>query len=106
MSTDLTVSTLKTALQQQTQPSFQLPDSSLVPAHCHITEIGISKSSLIDCGGTVSERQSAVVQLWHSKDVDHRLSANKWLTIIELAQSRLGVTDDLPVEVEYQTETT
>ncbi|MGI9345157.1 MAG: DUF6428 family protein, partial [Gammaproteobacteria bacterium] len=42
----------------------------------------------------------------HSKDVDHRLSANKWLTIIELAQSRLGVTDDLPVEVEYQTETT
>lgn len=81
---------------------FRLPDGSCVPAHFHVTELGVSSRRFIDCGGTVRETRAASLQLWTSVDVDHRLEGDKLARIIDVARERIGVTDDLEVEVEYQ----
>lgn len=81
--------------------SLVLPDGRAVPAEFHVTEVGRVRKDFIDCGGTVRQSESCVLQVWVAQgDVDHRLSAGKLAKIIALGASILG-GDDLPVEVEY-----
>jgi len=96
------LSAVKEALKGSTAIQFALPDGTLVPSHFHVTEVGKVTRHFIDCGGT--ERQDSVVnfQLWEADDYDHRLHPEKLVHIINLSESRLGINDDLPVEVEYQ----
>ena len=81
--------------------SFRLPDGTRVPAHFHVTEVGLLTRHYMDCGG--KERKDAVVnlQLWEAGDYDHRLSAQKLLRIFDISSKVLG-DEDLEVEVEYQ----
>lgn len=84
--------------------SFQLPNGQLVPAHFHVTEIGLVDKHFIDCGGTVRREQKANFQLWNANDYDHRLHPEKLVHIIELSERVLNIPD-LEIEVEYQGDT-
>ena len=80
---------------------WMLPDKSFVPAHYHITEVGRIQKDFIDCGGTVRSATSCLLQIWVAHDTDHRLETTKLATIMQIAKPLLK-SDDLPVEVEYE----
>ncbi len=82
---------------------INLPDGTRVPAHFHVTEVGEVTKNFIDCGGKLRNERKANFQLWNADDYDHRLHPGKLISIIELAQSKLGL-GDLEIEVEYQGE--
>lgn len=94
---------LKTALNAAPNklPRFVLPGGDSVPAHFHITEVGYVTKKFVDCGGTVREVASCVLQAWVSTDKDHRLSAGKLGSILNSAE-RVFPHDDLEVELEYE----
>ncbi len=96
------LSNIKTALQSAEGVTFQLPGGASVPAHFHVTEVGITTKHFIDCGGTVRTEQKANFQLWKADDTDHRLEPQKLLRIISLSEKTLGLDVNLDVEVEYQ----
>lgn len=80
--------------------AFVLPDGSAVAQHFHVTEVGRVRKDFIDCGGTVRQTDTCVLQVWVANDVDHKLEAGKLVKIIALGKAILG-DDDLPVEIEY-----
>jgi len=84
---------------------IMLPDRSFVPAHFHVTEVALVRKDFVDCGGTRRSTASCTLQIWVADDVDHRLNSSKLLKILELAQPVLG-TDELAVELEYETSVT
>ena len=100
----MNLSEIKSALSQVDEVIFTQPDGTRVPAHFHVTEVGTIEKHFIDCGGT--ERKESVVnfQLFTATDYDHRLSAQKLRSIIELSEQKLGMKN-LPIEVEYQGDT-
>lgn len=98
------LSEVKQALTGIDNLTFQLEDGTKVPAHFHITEVGSVKRHFIDCGGTIRKDEAINFQLWSSYDFHHRLKAEKLLSIIELAEDKLELTD-AEVEVEYQANT-
>lgn len=98
------VSEFKRVLQNIEHLQFALPNGAQVPAHFHITEAGLSTKHFIDCGGTVRLEKKATIQLWYSKDVDHRLSAGKLVGILNKAEV-LFLGEDLEIDIEYQGET-
>ena len=97
-------STIKNHLNYLETVNFQLQNGTLVPAHFHVTEVGIITKKFIDCGGTVREENVANFQLWDANDFEHRLKPAKLLNIIALSEKILGI-QDLEVEVEYQGDT-
>ncbi len=98
------LSTIKNHLSNLETVNFKLQNGTLVPAHFHVTEVGIITKKFIDCGGTVREENVANFQLWDANDVEHRLKPAKLLNIIALSEKILGM-QDLEVEVEYQGDT-
>lgn len=98
------LSELKENLGKLDSLTFTKANGQEVPSHFHITEAGLMTKHFIDCGGTIRDEKSVSLQLWEGKDTDHRLTAEKILTIINLSQKVLG-NEDLEVEVEYQTDT-
>lgn len=95
------LSEIKDLLPTLTDVNFELPDRTMVPAHFHVTEVGIITKNFIDCGGTVRNEKVANFQLWDANDTDHRLKPEKLLNIIHLSEKVLGM-EDLEIEVEYQ----
>jgi hypothetical protein len=100
----MTLSEIKNILQTSETVSFELQNGSSVPAHFHVTEVGMITKNFIDCGGTVRNEKVANFQLWNATDTDHRLEPQKLLNIISLSERILGI-EDLEIEVEYQSET-
>ena len=100
----MTLSEIKTVLNQSNNIAFQLPNGDLVPSHFHVTEVGKITKHFIDCGGTIRHEEIVNFQLWNANDYDHRLHPEKLLKIIELSEKVLGITD-LDIEVEYQGDT-
>jgi len=100
----MNLSTLKHILAQVENIIFQLEDGSVVPSHFHVTEIGLITKKFIDCGGIMRDEQKINFQLWVANDFDHRLASSKLMSIIDLAEKKLGLTD-LSIEVEYQGQT-
>lgn len=98
------LSEIKNQLNSLEKVVFTLPSGESVPAHFHVTEVGIITKDFIDCGGTVRHDKVANFQLWEADDYDHRLGAQKLLGIIALSEKVLGM-EDLDVEVEYQSTT-
>jgi hypothetical protein len=94
----------KEALKQKSTIQFQLPNGTLVPAHFHVTEVGSITKDFIDCGGTIRHEKVVNFQLWEANDYDHRLHPEKLISIIELSENKLGLTNE-EIEVEYQGET-
>jgi hypothetical protein len=84
--------------------NFLQPNGEKVPAHFHITEIGLVSKHFVDCGGDVHQEKSANIQIWVADDLDHRLDPAGLLNIIDISKKVLG-DEDLEIEVEYQTET-
>jgi hypothetical protein len=95
------LSEFKTRLQEVEKLSIQLPDKTFVPAHFHITEMGITNKKYTDCGNTFREENYFTFQLWYAEDVDHRLETNKVLKIINGIERNLP-SEDLKIQVEYQ----
>lgn len=98
---DMKISELKRHLSTVDAVNFKLPDGSYLPAHFHVTEVGLVTKHFIDCGGVERKETAANFQLWEAGDYDHRLAPQKFLHILNLSQKILG-DDDLAIEVEYQ----
>ncbi|MGJ3234115.1 DUF6428 family protein [Marivirga sp.] len=96
------LSETKSALTNLDQVKFELPNGEFVPAHFHVTEVGIITRNFIDCGGTMRNEESVNFQLWEAGDYDHRLGAQKLHDIITLSEDKLGIDENMEVEVEYQ----
>ena len=95
---------VKEKLQNLNQLNFTLPNGSLVPAHFHVTEVGLINKQFIDCGGSLRNEQKVSFQLWNANDYDHRLHPEKLSQIINLAEKQLGL-GNFEIEVEYQADT-
>lgn len=95
------LSEFKSILKLQDKIEIKLPNGELVPNHFHVTEVGQINKRFIDCGGTLRNESVANFQLWEADDYDHRLHPEKLVNIIELSESKLGITDE-EIEVEYQ----
>lgn len=100
----LNMSEFKHQLETQNMVSFRLQDGTLIPSHFHITEAGLSSKHMMDCGGHVRNEQWINLQIWVAGDTDHRLSPKKLLGILNKTEA-LYPNQDLPLEVEYQTNT-
>ncbi len=98
------LSEVKNILENVENLRFELQNGTTVPAHFHVTEVGMITKNFIDCGGTVRNEKVANFQLWNANDTDHRLEPQKLLNIISLSEKILGI-EDLEIEVEYQAET-
>ena len=97
----MTILELKSALATLKAVNFKLPDGTYLPAHFHVTEVGLVSKHFIDCGGVERQETAANFQLWEAGDYDHRLAPQKFLHILQLSEKILGQAD-LPIEVEYQ----
>ncbi|AWM34955.1 DUF6428 family protein [Hymenobacter nivis] len=95
------ISELKEALAGLAAISFRLPDGTALPAHFHMTEVGLVTKHFVDCGGVERKETVANFQLWEAGDYDHRLAPQKFLHILQLSTRILG-PQDLDIEVEYQ----
>jgi hypothetical protein len=98
------LSSIKYFLSQVEEVNFKLQNGTSIPAHFHVTEVGVVTKHFIDCGGTIRNEKVANFQLWDANDFDHRLKPQKLINIIKLSEDKLGM-EDLEIEVEYQSET-
>lgn len=95
------LSEVKAQLNTLKSVCFQLPNGTFVPAHFHVTEVGLVTKKFIDCGGTIRNQTLINFQLWDANDFEHKLKPKKLLDIIILSEKILGM-EDLEIEVEYQ----
>ena len=100
----MTLNEFKQRLEELGELHFQLPDNSWVPAHFHVTEVGLINKHFIDCGGTIRTEKAVNFQLWEANDYDHRLAPQKLLGIIRKSEEILALGDH-EIEVEYQGKT-
>jgi hypothetical protein len=98
------LSQFKSQLAQIENLEFVLQNGTKVPAHFHITEVGINTKRFTDCGNIFRIQKSATFQLWTSVDFQHRLDPKKVLNIIN-ATEKMFDGEDLDIEIEYQQET-
>ena len=91
-------------LHQLDALSFRLENGTKIPAHFHITELGMTSKAYIDCGGTLREDFFVSFQLWSDNDTEHRLTASKAVSIITSAAQKIQFLD-VEMEVEYQSDT-
>lgn len=99
----MTLKELKQALSQTKTVRVALPNGRLIPEYFHVTEMGKIQKHFIDCGNTIRTEEKISFQIWHAQDYDHRLSPEKFLSIIK-ASEKLIDNEDLPIVVEYQTD--
>ena len=97
----MTISDMKQSLAGLEAVNFRLSSGKYLPAHFHVTEVGLVSKHFIDCGGVERRETVANFQLWEAGDYDHRLAPQKFLHILQLSARILG-SDDLVIEVEYQ----
>ncbi len=98
-------SELLEALSQPLSLRFELENGEAVPAHFHITEVGMVQKHFIDCGNVRRNENYAVLQLWFSNDINHRLSSSKLKSILQKADIEFSLHAHI-VRVEYQGEKT
>jgi hypothetical protein len=99
------LSEFKNKLEQIENLTIQLPNGTTIPAHFHITEMGLLTKNYIDCGNTIREEKLITFQVWFAGDLEHRLVPSKVYKIIDASKKLIG-DQDLELEVEYQTEST
>lgn len=100
----MNIAEMKQSLVGLAAVNFRSPDGTYLPAHFHVTEVGLVTKHFIDCGGVERRETVANFQLWEAGDYDHRLAPQKFLHILHLAEKILG-QEDLAIEVEYQQQT-
>ena len=97
----MNIAEMKQSLAGLAAVNFRLPNGDYLPAHFHVTEVGLVTKHFIDCGGVERQETVANFQLWEAGDYDHRLAPQKFLHILNLSERILG-SEELPIEVEYQ----
>lgn len=97
----MNLSTFKNYLKELKTISFEFPNGQLVPAHFHVTEVGLIDKKFIDCGGKLRNEQKINFQLWEENDYNHRLHPEKLIHIIELSEKLLNLPNE-EIEIEYQ----
>ncbi len=100
----MNLSTFKSTLSQVSEINFMKPNGELVPAHFHVTEIGLTSKHFIDCGGDIHIDKWANIQIWVAEDYDHRLRPQTLINIIDMSE-KLFEGEDLEMEVEFQSDT-
>ncbi len=100
----MNISEMKQSLAGLEAVNFRLPTGEYLPAHFHVTEVGLVTKHFIDCGGVERKETVANFQLWEAGDYDHRLAPQKFLHILNLSEKILG-SEELGIEVEYQQDT-
>ncbi len=98
------LSEFKKQLENLETLEIYLENGQKVPAHFHITEVGLTTKHFTDCGNTFRIKKNATIQLWTSVDYWHRLDPKKVASII-ISSEKIFEGEDLDVEVEYQQET-
>lgn len=96
--------TLKERLRQHPEKIVRLvlPDGDAIAARFHVTEVGHVTRRFIDCGGTIRQLESCLLQTWvPDGDADHRLTAGKLAKILDRS-NQVVPSDDLAVEIEYE----
>ncbi|MBL8068175.1 MAG: hypothetical protein JNM28_06975 [Armatimonadetes bacterium] len=101
----MTIAELREILPDLDVISFRNVDGTIIPAHFHLTEVGLVTKHFIDCGGVERTESVANFQLWVADDDEHRLTPTKFQKILGLSQKVLGESQNLSIEVEYQQET-
>jgi hypothetical protein len=93
----------KKALSQHPEKllQFVLPTGTRIPPHAHITEVARIDKHFIDCGGTVRKESFCRMQIWFADDTAHRISAQKFLKVLDKAGGVLG-EEDLVIDFEYE----
>lgn len=95
------LSAIKNAATALDLVQFKLSNGMQLPVHLHLTEVAGIEKNFIDCGGTVRNEYKVSLQLWHSdNDPDHRLTGEKFNSIIEKSVTTLDLKDG-EVEVEF-----
>lgn len=97
-------SDFKKHLSSRKTLAFIQTNGDFIPAHFHITEIGLITKQFIDCGGEIHIEKLISMQIWVAQDFDHRLNPIQLLNIID-SSKKITNDEDLEIEVEYQTET-
>lgn len=80
---------------------FELPTSSLLSPHVHVTEVARLDKKFVDCGGTLRTDSSCRLQVYQADDTEHRITAAKFAQILAKGAGVLG-SSSLPVEVEAE----
>ena len=80
---------------------FVLPTGTRIPPHAHITEVARLEKHFIDCGGTVRKESFCRMQIWFADDTAHRITAQKFLKVLDKAATVLG-EEDLVIDFEYE----
>ena len=98
----MTVSTLRSVLAAAADLPITViwPDGEPIEAHFHVTEVGRVQRDFVDCGGTVRQMVTCLLQSWVGDDHDHRITGGKLLKAFVHAEPILR-GEDLPVEFEY-----
>src|SRR5947207_15237667 len=70
----MTLHDLQNALEANPKrfPRFVLPNGDYIPAHAHVTEVGLVVRSFIDCGGLTGKEEKILLQAHVGDDTDHR----------------------------------
>ena len=98
----MTLHDLQNALEANPKrfPRFVLPNGDYIPAHAHVTEVGLVVRSFIDCGGLTGKEEKILLQAHVGDDTDHRLGSERFAKILQLG-NRVIPNADLDVDVEY-----
>ena len=97
----MTFQELKQNLQLVDYARFEFPGGTTVAPHYHLTEVAVGSRTHMDCGGEMRRTTEITLQLHVASDVDHRLSSDKFHSILVQAESSLSLTDaEVFVEVQ------
>lgn len=80
---------------------FELPTTTLLSPHVHVTEVARIDKRFVDCGGTLRTDSSCRLQIYQADDTEHRITAAKFAQILAKGAGVLGSTQ-LPVEAEAE----
>ena len=99
----LNVSSLRRALASASDLPITViwPDGEPIESHFHVTEVGRVQRDFVDCGGTVRQVVTCLLQTWVGDDLDHRITGGNLLKAFLHADPILR-GEDLPVELEYE----
>ena len=63
---------------------FELPTTTLLSPHVHVTEVARIDKKFVDCGGTLRTDSSCRLQIYQADDTEHRITAAKFAQILAL----------------------
>jgi hypothetical protein len=80
---------------------FELPTTTLLSPHVHVTEVARLDKKFVDCGGTLRTDSNCRLQLYQADDTEHRITAAKFAQILAKGA---GVLNSLNLSVEVEAE--